>query len=78
MADEDKDKAEKVAAAKKRVCLNRAIYTSQQMLTLLPVRATEETESKGEQKGRQQEEGRQACRRRCTSRSVYRRCYQSG
>jgi hypothetical protein len=58
MADEDKDKAEKVAAAKKRVCLPRAIRISQQMLTPLPVRATEEAESKGEQKGCQQEEGR--------------------
>jgi hypothetical protein len=29
MADEDKDKAEKVAAAKKRVCLIRAIRISQ-------------------------------------------------
>ena len=58
MADEDKDKAEKVAAAKKRVCDIGAIYTSQQMLTPPPVRATEEAESKGEQKGRQQEEGR--------------------
>jgi hypothetical protein len=51
MADEDKDKAEKVAAAKKRVCLNRTDYTSQQMLTSSPVRSTKEAESKGEQKG---------------------------
>jgi len=46
MADEDKDKAEKVAAAKKRVCLNRADYPSQQMLTSPLVRGIEEAESK--------------------------------
>jgi hypothetical protein len=45
MADEDKDKAEKVAAAKKRVCLNMADYPGQQMLIPTPVRGTEEAES---------------------------------
>jgi hypothetical protein len=52
MADEDKDKAEKVAAAKKRVCRHGVVSITQQMLTRSPVRATEETESKGEQEGR--------------------------
>lgn len=58
MADEDKDKAEKVAAAKKRVCHIRAIRIRQHMLTPPPVRATQEAEGKGEQEGRQQEKGR--------------------
>ena len=62
MADEDKDKAEKVAAAKKRVCHIRVIRVHQQMLTPSTVRATQEAESKGEQEGRQQEEGRQGRR----------------
>jgi hypothetical protein len=62
MADEDKDKAEKVAAAKKRVCHITAIRISKEILTPLPVRATEEAESKREQKGRQQKEGRQSRR----------------
>jgi hypothetical protein len=62
MADEDKDKAEKVAAAKKRVCHIRVIRITQQMLTPSPVRTTQKAEGKGEQEGRQQEEGRQGYR----------------
>jgi len=57
MADEDKDKAEKVAAAKKRVCRRMTSCTSRWMLTSLSVRGTQEAESKGEQEGQQQEEG---------------------
>ena len=62
MADEDKDKAEKVAAAKKRVRCIGATSTSQQKLTPSPVRGTQEAESKGQQEEQQQEKGRQGSR----------------
>ena len=51
MADEDKDKAEKVAAAKKRVRHASATRISRQILTPSPVRATQEAEGQGEQEG---------------------------
>jgi hypothetical protein len=53
MADEDKDKAEKVAAAKKRVCKAILSTMSLPMLTPMPVRSTQKAESKGQQEGQQ-------------------------
>jgi hypothetical protein len=58
MADEDKDKAEKVAAAKKRVCDRLTQHPKSQALTQASVRAIEEAKGKGEQERHQQEEGR--------------------
>lgn len=57
MAEEDKDKAEKVAAAKKRVSTDDENLASHAILTRLAVRAIEEAEGEGEQEGRRQEEG---------------------
>lgn len=47
MADEDKDKAEKVAAAKKRVRSAIHVHSTETRLTRDTVRTIEEAESKG-------------------------------